>query len=274
VIARLYPQLADHPQPFLALCEAVMDAQAAMVLDWLRTGFIHGVMNTDNMSVSGETFDYGPCAFMNRYRPETVFSSIDRHGRYAFNNQGAVLGWNQARLAESFIQLVDADPDQAVVKLQVVLELSRGRFAAAYAAMLQAKLGIPGHADGGPLVGRFLDWMERTGADYTNSFLALENPGSSADPVYQSEEFLALVKGLEAAGMDREIMQTANPRIIPRNHLVEEALAAYTATGSLETCERLLYAVQEPGFAGSGFLRYREPSDAGYDEGYKTYCNT
>jgi len=272
VIDRHYPQLNGTDRNYLEFFDAVMQSSIAMVVDWLRVGFIHGVMNTDNMSIDGETFDYGPCAFMNYYDEEAVFSSIDKHGRYAFGNQRPILRWNLERFAEALQPLCNQTA-LTYAELDAKLEEFADRFDEQYYAMMRKKLGI--NADGEEdLVDEFLKWLRKSNADYTNTFLELETPGTFDDPVFATTEFEELRNKLAAVGLDAELMQDANPRYIPRNYLVEQALDAYLETGDLSKLKALLTVLENPYTSTDMGSQFQQPPPREFDAEYTTYCNT
>ena len=272
VIDRHYPQLNATDRPYLEFFDAVMQSSIEMVVDWLRVGFIHGVMNTDNMSISGETFDYGPCAFINYYDEETVFSSIDKHGRYAFGNQRPILRWNLERFAEA-LQPLCAQSPLTSAELEGTLDEFADRFDAQYYAMMRKKLGIT--TDGEEeLVDEFVEWLRTSNADYTNTFLELETPGTCDDSVFATAEFEQLRNRLAAVGLDAELMQEANPRYIPRNYLVEEALDAYLDTGELSKFKELLTVLENPYISKDVGSQFQQPPPREFDAEYTTYCNT
>lgn len=291
VIARHYPAAAAAEVPAIALVEAVVDAQAQLVARWLEVGFIHGVMNTDNMSVSGETIDYGPCAFMDVYAPTTVFSSIDRHGRYAYMNQPPIAAWNLARFAETLLPLVDANPEAAVARLTEVVSGFAGRFEQHWLSGMRAKLGLTAaEADDAALVQGFLDVLQAAAADYTLSFRALSDAaedGAVANsgalhrllgdaPGYA--DWLARWRarlGAESASPRARAaaMRAVNPLFIPRNHLVEAALAAALERSDLAPFERLLGVLARP------FEAQPEAADLAAapplaETPYRTFCGT
>jgi uncharacterized protein YdiU (UPF0061 family) len=272
VIDRHYPQLNTKDRTYLEFFDAVMQSSIEMVVDWLRVGFIHGVMNTDNMSVDGETFDYGPCAFMNYYDEETVFSSIDKHGRYAFGKQRPILRWNLERFAEA-LQPLCTQSALTYDELEVKLDEFEDRFDSQYYTMMRKKLGL--NSDGEEeLVDEFLEWLRKSNADYTNTFLELETPGTFADPVFATAEFEQLRNKLAAVGFDEELMQAANPRYIPRNYLIEEALDEYIETGALSKFKRLLTVLENPYTSKDMGSQFQQPPPREFDSEYTTYCNT
>ena len=261
VIARHYPELAGDANPYGALLHRVMERQAALVAHWMQIGFIHGVMNTDNVAVSGETIDYGPCAFMDAYDPATVYSSIDQHGRYAYGNQPIVGQWNLARLGEALLPLLGDDKETALPVAQAAIDAYPGRFEAAFAAGFRRKIGLgEAQAEDPVLIKDFLELMTANKADFTLTFRRLSdaagNPAADAevralfaDPAafdgwaVKWRERLALEGGDPAA---RSVaMKAVNPAFIPRNHLVEAALAA-AAAGDLQPFEQLIAVLARP----------------------------
>ncbi|MBG6189614.1 uncharacterized protein YdiU (UPF0061 family) [Arthrobacter sp. CAN_A212] len=280
-ISRHYPEAAIAANPYLALFEAVQAAQASLVAQWMLVGFVHGVMNTDNMTISGESIDYGPCAFMDGFDPGAVFSSIDDAGRYAYANQPVVAEWNLARLAEALLPLLDDDQEQAVALATESLGRFRDQYGAAWSAGMKSKLGFAAdHADSVvlPLVDQLLALLQDSRADYTSFFRSLGAAArGDAGPVHAL--FEGDQQGLDewlnrwlALGPDSAAMDRTNPVYIPRNHLVEEALAAAT-DGDLEPLGRLLEAVTAPFDSRPGLERYATgaPEDFGT---YRTFCGT
>lgn len=230
-IARHYPDAADEN----GLLERVIDAQAALVAKWMSLGFIHGVMNTDNVSIAGETIDYGPCAFMDAYHPDTVFSSIDRQGRYAYSNQGPVTHWNLAQFATSLVQLMP-DIDAAIAQFTETLDPFPAKFEAAKNAAFAAKLGLPDTDDTANLVTDLLSEMTQADADFTNTFNALDDTRTWARKWYDR---------WRAAGPDDDLWRRTNPKIIPRTHLIEATITAATA-GDFDPFHLMLAAVSTP----------------------------
>ncbi|OMC57605.1 hypothetical protein A5747_02445 [Mycobacterium sp. IS-836] len=272
-IARHHPGAAQAERPYLALFEAVVAVQASLMAQWMLIGFIHGVMNTDNMTISGETIDYGPCAFMEAYNPETVFSSIDFWGRYAFGNQPAVAGWNLARFAEALLPLLSDDVEEAVALAEQSFGVFRVRYDAVWLSGMRAKLGLPaGVADEvvRSLVDELLTLLQENAVDYTSFFRRL---GQAARGTAESEagfdDWTSRWRGLSP---DAESMDRVNPIYIPRNHLVEEALAAATE-GDLDPVERLLGAVSAPYEERPGLERYASPAPEDFGP-YQTFCGT
>jgi uncharacterized protein YdiU (UPF0061 family) len=279
-ITRHHAGAAEAERPYLALFEAVVAAQASLVAQWMLVGFVHGVMNTDNMTISGETIDYGPCAFMEAFDPATVYSSIDTGGRYAYGNQPVVAQWNLARLAEALLPLFSDDQEQAVALAVESLGAFRWQFGAAWSAGMRAKLGLPDGLDDAmtsPLVEQLLTLLQDSHVDHTSFFRDLGAAArGDAEPTRGLFLDLAAFDGwLErwrALGPDADVMDRVNPVYIPRNHLVEEALAAATED-DLDPLERLLDAVAAPYDQRPGLQRYAAaaPKDFG---AYRTFCGT
>jgi serine/tyrosine/threonine adenylyltransferase len=262
-IARLYPEFSGEPDRYLAFYAAVVARQARLVAQWMGVGFIHGVMNTDNMSVSGETIDFGPCAFMDAFNRRQVYSSIDKDGRYAFNRQAPIASWNLARLAECLLPLFDADPDVALGRAEKMLEEFRPAHGAALAEVFGRKLGLkPGDPANPAFIAGLWRLLEASNADFTLFFRRLTRvAGGAADSEFldlfapaeaatreEAARFLEHWRGLTAGDDFSErlaLMREANPIVIPRNHRVEQALAAANQ-GDLTPMLRLCAAVKEP----------------------------
>ena len=271
-VARHYPAAADTDNPYVALLDAVIGAQAALVAQWMLVGFIHGVMNTDNMTISGQTIDYGPCAFMDAFDPSTVFSSIDSWGRYAYGNQPTVAGWNLARFAEALVPLIADDQDEGVALATASLQDFPRQYSAAWAAGMQRKLGLSDDMEEtvvGEIADEVLEYLARDRVDYTSFFRGLSETARNHD----DPGFGDWVARWRALGPDPDAMDRVNPVYIPRNHLVEEALAAATA-GDLEPFERLLAVVTSPYEPRPGFERYAEPAPEEFGGCYQTFCGT
>ncbi|GAT04166.1 protein adenylyltransferase SelO [Mycolicibacterium fortuitum] len=272
-IARHHPDAAHAANPYLALYQAVIAAQAELLAQWMLVGFVHGVMNTDNMTISGETIDYGPCAFMETFDPATVFSSIDHGGRYAYGNQPAVAAWNLARFAESLLPLLADDGDHAVELATGALHEFGPQFDAAWSAGMRSKLGLPADTDGQtarPLIDDLLVLLQQNQTDYTSFFRNLSRAARGETTLPAGfDEWLARWQALrpDAAAMDR-----VNPIYIPRNHLVEAALSAAT-DGDLEPVEHLMHALAAPYDERPELERYAAPAPAGFGA-YRTFCGT
>ena len=273
-IDRHYPQLKGSETPALALLWAVMERQADLIVNWMRVGFIHGVMNTDNMTISGETIDYGPCAFMDAYDPATTFSSIDQGRRYAFGNQPGIARWNLTRLAEALLSLIYPETYKGVALAEEKLEAFGELYVARWTAMMRRKLGLSGEDAGdAALIKDLLSWMETHRADYTNTFrlLTTDRDGGEiyADEAFRNwrERWRTRRGDLEAA---RPIMEAVNPAYIPRNHQVEAALAA-GGHGDIAPFNALLDVLAKPYTERPGLAAYTEPNP---EESYRTFCGT
>jgi uncharacterized protein YdiU (UPF0061 family) len=276
-IARHYPGAADAPNPYLGLFEAVVAAQASLVARWMLVGFVHGVMNTDNMTISGESIDYGPCAFLDAFDPASVFSSIDMGGRYAYANQPLAAEWNLARLAETLLPLFSDAEDQAIELAMEVLGRFRDQYQAAWSAGMRAKLGLPAGVEAGSLSEELLSLLHANHVDYTSFFRGLSSAADGdAEPVRGLVLDLASLDGWlqrwRALAPDARAMDRVNPAYIPRNHLVEEALTAAVG-GNLEPLQRLLYAVSAPFDERPGLERYAAPAPEDFGS-YVTFCGT
>ncbi|TGO05009.1 protein adenylyltransferase SelO [Serinibacter arcticus] len=279
-IDRHHPAAAEDANPALALLRAVVAAQAALVARWMLVGFVHGVMNTDNMTISGETIDYGPCAFMEAFDPATVYSSIDERGRYSYGNQPVAAEWNLARLAEALLPLIHDDQEQAVALATEALGDFRPRYGAAWSAGMRAKLGLGDAVDDGvlgPLADDLLTQLRSSRVDHTSFFRALataaRGDGAPARAlVVDGAGFDAWAERWLALAPDAGLMDRVNPIYLPRNHLVEEALAAAT-DGDLGPLDRLLEVVAAPYDERPGLERYASPAPADFGA-YTTFCGT
>ncbi|MEZ5385202.1 MAG: YdiU family protein [Prosthecobacter sp.] len=264
---RHYPGIENDPA---ALFEAVMERQAALIAKWMHVGFIHGVMNTDNMALSGETIDYGPCAFMDAYDPATVFSSIDRNGRYAYGNQAPIAHWNLARLAEAMLPLFHNDEKQAVEVANGLIPRFEKRFKHHWLTGMRAKLGLmTEEAEDADLIEGLLDWMKETGADFTNTFAALTTDRFTPNE-WHSRWRTRLSRQPHSSDEVSELMRRSNPAFIPRNHKVEEALEAANG-GELNPLRRLLTVLAEPFDHTQDLPEFSEPSQ---EASYQTFCGT
>ncbi|HYI35568.1 MAG TPA: YdiU family protein [Thermoleophilaceae bacterium] len=285
-IARHHPGALEAENPYLAFLEAVTEAQAGLVARWMLVGFIHGVMNTDNMAISGETIDYGPCAFMEAFDPATVFSSIDHGGRYAYGNQPPIAQWNLARLGETLLPLLDADTDAAIAAATAVLETFPDRFARHWSSGVLAKLGLAAHPADEALADDLLRLMQAQGVDYTSCFRALSpaargQAGPARSLFAEAGAFDAWCERWRAElhsqtrdpARAAEEMERVNPAYIARNHKVEEALSAAEA-GDLEPFERLVEVVARPFDERPGLEAYAEPAPESFGSGYRTFCGT
>ncbi|MBT5755643.1 MAG: YdiU family protein [Acidimicrobiaceae bacterium] len=285
-IDRHYPHVRETEQPYLAFFEAVLENQAALIAKWMLLGFIHGVMNTDNVTISGQGIDYGPCAFMDRYDPATVFSSIDHGGRYAYGNQPRITTWNLARLAETLVSLVDDDFDVAAESLTSALNGFDDRYRSHWIVDMRAKLGIVSEGAGdGDFFDELLSLMQTAQLDYTGTFRALAAMlrDATTPSVFGADNLIAAHwvtcwrAQLDAQGVDLALvadsMDAVNPVYIPRNHLVEEALAAANQ-GDMKPFEELLDVVTHPFIERDGLDRFAQPAPDGFERGFKTFCGT
>ena len=283
-IARHFPAAATDENPYLALLAAVTGAQAGLIASWMSVGFIHGVMNTDNMAVSGQSIDFGPCAFMDVFDPATVFSSIDSYGRYAYANQPVIAQWNLARLAETLLPLMelpeDAAEDAAVAAATETVTGFMPQYEACYLALMRQKLGLGiAEAEDAALVQSFLDAMKRAEADFTNSFRALCDATMATPAALEHPAFEAFLKtwrarlAREPAHDRRRAMQSANPAFIPRNHRVEAAIAAAVERGDFAPFEQLARVLGRPFDEQPEAVAYRLPP-APDERVLQTFCGT
>jgi uncharacterized protein YdiU (UPF0061 family) len=275
VIARHHPEAVDAANPYRTLLDLVISRQAELVAKWLHVGFIHGVMNTDNMSIAGETIDYGPCAFMDVYDLGTVYSSIDTAGRYAYGNQPRIAQWNLARLAETLLPLLAEDKDAAVKEAQDAIGGFATPFETAYAAGLSRKLGLlQPRPDDLSLAQDLLECMARNGADFTLTFRRLCDAAAGPDGDAAVRSLFAeptafddwavrwrhrLAEEAEEANERQAAMRAANPAFIPRNHLVEEAISAAVNEADFVPFESLLAVLSTPYEDQPAFGRYADP---------------
>ena len=278
-INRHYPEIKSSKNKALDLLNLVMERQCKLVVNWMRVGFIHGVMNTDNMAISGETIDYGPCAFMDNYNPKTVFSSIDKFGRYSFSNQPPITKWNLSRFAECLIPLIDNNEDKAIQLATEAIDNFQNIYEEKWLNMMRDKLGLFGETkDDKKLIDDLLTWMEKNKADYTNTFCYLMNISIGNSSLYDDKEFInwsnnwknRIFINNNSKDKSIELMKKTNPIIIPRNHKVEEALKAANEN-DLEVMNRLLSNLDNPYSEQKDIEDYQLPSN---NEGYQTFCGT
>ena len=279
-IERHYPQIKSSKTKALDLLNLVMEKQCLLVVDWMRVGFIHGVMNTDNMTISGETIDYGPCAFMDQYHPKTVFSSIDKFGRYAYSNQPPITKWNLARFAECLIPLIDKNEEASIKIATDVIDNFQNIYEKKWLNMMRDKLGLFGEdKNDRKLIDDLLNWMEKHKIDYTNTFCHLMEIKID-DNTYKEEAFITWFEEwkkrskLNNSSKEKqiELMKKNNPIVIPRNHKVEEALSeAYS--GNLEKMNKLNNVLKNPYSNQEDISEYQVPAPM-TDEKYQTFCGT
>ena len=278
-INRHYPEINSSKNKALDLLNLVMERQCKLVVNWMRVGFIHGVMNTDNMAVSGETIDYGPCAFMDFYNPKTVFSSIDKLGRYSFSNQPPITKWNLTRLAECLIPLIDKNEDTAIKIATETIDNFQNVYENKWLNMMRDKLGLFGKDKNDlKLINDLLHWMESNQADYTNTFCHLMNIDSGNDSKYKDVNFINWFKQWESrvlinnGSIEKSInlMKKNNPTVIPRNHKVEEALEAAN-NNDMGLTTKLLSILNKPYDNQNDIENYLSPSS---NSEYQTFCGT
>ncbi len=278
-IDRHYPEIKSSKNKALDLLSLVMERQCQLVINWMRVGFIHGVMNTDNMAISGETIDYGPCAFMDQYDPKTVFSSIDKFGRYAFSNQPPITKWNLARFAECLIPLIDKDEGTAIKIATGLIDNFQNIYEEKWLNMMRDKLGLFGEdKNDQTLINKLLEWMKNNSADYTNTFCHLMD-GEIDDEIYKNDDFKGWtnewqkrIKLNNSSDKHLELMKKTNPLVIPRNQKVEEALAD-ADKGNLETMNKLLKVLSNPYSDQENIIEFQKPAPIS-NEKYQTFCGT
>ncbi|MBT2569623.1 protein adenylyltransferase SelO [Planococcus sp. ISL-110] len=278
-LERHFPHVQNASNRYLELFQEVVKRQAALIAKWQLAGFIHGVMNTDNMAISGETIDYGPCAFMDSFDPKTVFSSIDAQGRYAYGNQPMIAGWNLARFAESLLSLLHDIPEKAVSMAQEELTKYIEQFQSHWLAGMRKKLGLFNEeAEDLALAEELLNLMHAHTADYTNTFRALTFNKLHGGELFDASEFQEwhsswqsrLQRQEQSPEESHQLMRDSNPAVIPRNHRVEEALAAAEFQGDYSVLHRLLAVLANPYAHSPEQEAYTEPSSGPY----KTFCGT
>jgi len=281
-INRHYPDVKADDNRYLSFLLEVIKRQASLIAKWQLVGFIHGVMNTDNMTISGETIDYGPCAFMDSYNPTTVFSSIDHQGRYAYGNQPYIGGWNLARFAETLLPLLDDDQDKAIKMATDAIAEFNKFYHANWLTGMTAKLGIFNEEkEDEQLIEDFLTMMQKHSADYTNTFRSLTLEKLEDTDLFTSEEFAqwnklweARLSGQQESKADcLQLMRNSNPAVIPRNHLVEEALEAAVEHGDYSVMEKLLEVLSRPYDQSEEQADYCTPP-ADSTRPYQTFCGT
>ena len=277
-INRHYPEIKSSKTKALDLLNLVMEKQCQLVVDWMRVGFIHGVMNTDNMAISGETIDYGPCAFMDHYDPKTVFSSIDKFGRYAFSNQPPITKWNLARFAECLIPLIDKNENTSIKIASEIIDNFQNIYEEKWLNMMRDKLGLFGEdMNDKKLINDLLKLMEKNKSDYTNTFYNLMDIKNN---IYKDKNFIIWINNWKkrinsnktSNQKQIELMKKSNPVVIPRNHKVEEALAA-AEEGNFEVVINLLSILKKPYDLQKNSADYQSPPPLS-DQKYQTFCGT
>jgi len=280
VIARHYPHVATLANPYLELLRHVVQRQARLVAGWMGIGFIHGVMNTDNMTVSGETIDFGPCAFMDEYDPATVFSSIDRRGRYAYGNQPAAAQWNLARFAETLLPCIDADTDRAVQQATSVIEEFSREFGDQWLSVMRRKLGLFTEEEGdGALIQGLLDAMQRDHSDFTLTFRRLcaaaesEAEQVGLDAQWVSQWRTRMAREPQATSEHAAFMRLVNPAFIPRNHRIEAAIVAAVEDENFAPFEELTQVLSRPYEEQTAFADFAKPPQPD-ERVLQTFCGT
>jgi uncharacterized protein YdiU (UPF0061 family) len=278
-IDRHYPEIQLSNNKALDLLNLVMERQCQLVINWIRVGFVHGVMNTDNMTISGETIDYGPCAFMDHFNPKTVFSSIDKFGRYSFSNQPAITKWNLTRFAECLIPLIDLNEDKAIKMAGEIIDNFQNIYEEKWLNMMRDKLGFFGEDQNDKkMIDDLLNWMEKNKADYTNTFCYLMNIDVVNNEIYKDNDFLAWLKNWQnrllvnngTKEKSLNLMKNINPTVIPRNHKVEEALLSANDY-NLEKMNKLLSVLNNPYNSQQNIKEFQTPS---LNNDYQTFCGT
>ena len=279
-VDRHFPEIKSSENKALDLLNLVMQRQCQLIVDWMRTGFIHGVMNTDNMAISGETIDYGPCAFMDIYDPKTVFSSIDKFGRYSYSNQPPIAKWNLARFAECLIPIIDSNEDKAIKIASEIINNFQKIYEHKWLNMMRDKLGLFGEDKNDKnLIKSLLDWMEKNKADYTNTFCHLMGITMN-EKIYQDNDFKNWVNDWKERSTlnnsskvkQNELMEKVNPVVIPRNHKVEEALTA-AENNNFEVMKRLLKVLKKPYKVSNDISEFQSPAPLSKEK-YQTFCGT
>lgn len=281
-IARHLPDLAVSDRPYYDFLQSVMNRQARLIANWQSIGFIHGVMNTDNMAISGETIDFGPCAFMDTYDPATVFSSIDTQGRYAYGNQPYIAAWNLARFAETLMPLLDSDEEKAFNLAQDAISGFSAQYQSYFLNAMSAKLGLfNNEPEDEALIEALLELMHRHHADYTNTFLALTFNRPEVKGLFEAPDFQQwrrhwqerLQRQPQSEVEVQERMKCANPAVIPRNHRVEEALEAAVNFGDFSVLDRLSAILAKPFAHAPDQAAYAAPPPYNATP-YRTFCGT
>ena len=278
-IDRHYPEIKTSKNKALDLLNLVMEKQCQLVVNWMRVGFIHGVMNTDNMAISGETIDYGPCAFMDQYDPKTVFSSIDSYGRYSFANQPPITKWNLARFAECLIPLIDNDQNKAIKIATETINNFEKIYQVKWLNMMRDKLGLFGVDKSDKiLINDLLGWMEKNKADYTNTFCHLMDIKTINNEIYNDKDYIdwsnkwkkRILMNNNSKEKSLKIMRNSNPIVIPRNHKVEEALKA-ADENNLDVMNKLLSILTKSYENNKNIEDFQSPSNI---KEYQTFCGT
>ena len=280
-INRLYPEIKNNDNPSLALLDLVMQKQIDLVVDWMRVGFIHGVMNTDNTSISGESFDYGPCSFMNNYDPNTVYSSIDHNGRYAFGNQPKIIKWNILRFAEALLPVIHQNEKKSIQLAQSVIDTFDEYWEKTYYSMMLKKIGFKNHDIAlYPLIDELLNLMKKLKMDYTNTFYFLSQDNFKTNQISMNNEFIEWqkkwnksIKKTNSLNEAKQLMKKYNPVFIPRNHLVDEAIKK-AVIGDMSSFNKLLEILKKPYKNIYGLEEFMQTPSPNFEKCFQTYCGT
>ena len=280
-INRLYPEIKNNDNPSLALLDLVMQKQIDLVVDWMRVGFIHGVMNTDNTSISVESFDYGPCSFMNNYDPNTVYSSIDHNGRYAFGNQPKIIKWNILRFAEALLPVIHQNEKKSIQLAQSVIDKFDKYWEKTYYSMMLKKIGFKNHDIAlYPLIDQLLNLMKKLKMDYTNTFYFLSQDNFKTNQISMNNEFIEWqkkwnksIKKTNSLNEAKQLMKKYNPVFIARNHQVDEAIKK-AVVGDMSSFNKLLEILKKPYKNIDGLEEYMQPPSPNFEECFQTYCGT
>jgi serine/tyrosine/threonine adenylyltransferase len=269
-INRLHPELLKEDNKYLKFFEKITTEQMNLILDWQRVGFVHGVMNTDNMSLSGETIDYGPCAFLDEYNPNKVFSSIDKNGRYAFNNQPKIALWNLARLAETFLHLVDSNEEIAIKKIEHILKKYETEYNDKWLEMMKDKIGInDDHEKDKELIKELLDLMHIFKLDYTKTFIEMEN--NTLKKFDFMLDWISKLNQRKELNKKTKKPKYSNPKVVPRNHIVEKVLNE-SANGNFRNLIKFTSLLKDPYESSIPEEYMREPTNE--EKVYQTFCGT
>ena len=282
-LERHYPNAKIEKNKAITLLQSVIEKQLSLTVNWMRVGYIMGVANTDNVTISGESIDFGPCSFMNAYNQSTVFSSIDYQGRYAFGNQPIIAHWNLSRFAETLIPLIDSDYNNSIKIGEEIINNFSEKYKYKWLEMMKSKLGFYGFDNGDEkFILKILRWMTDNNADYTNTFCFLMNDLNIKDPLYKKNSFelihdewkKRIQKNTINIEMTNILMMTNNPKVIPRNYIVEEALDDISINNNFLKFNNLLDVVKNPYHLNNKIKNSQVPPNFLYDKVYKTYCGT
>ena len=269
-INRLHPEILNENDKYLKFFEKITQDQINLIIDWQRVGFIHGVMNTDNMSLSGETIDYGPCAFLDEYNPNKVFSSIDKNGRYAFNNQPKIALWNLARLAETFLHLIDTNEKIAIKKIENILKKYETIYHDLWLKMMKDKIGVnQNHEKDKDLIRELLDLMQIYKLDYTNTFVKIKH--NNLNKFDFMHEWISKLNQRRKLNDKTKKINNANPKIIPRNHIIENILDDCSKENYNEL-NRFISLLNDPYNSDIPDEYMKEPTNE--EKVYQTFCGT